>query len=569
MTNPTAKLSPPLNASTLQSTFPKETVQRAQALSCTLPQANKPSCSGAVFLGVFFDGTGNNLEADLTAHKHSNVVRLWLAHRDNETEGSDSKSFYRKEYIAGVGTKFPQAGETESTGWKALLGKSSAYGGEARIYWGLIQSINVMHRYVSKNNDPLITNRVASEICQGEHLETFGMPELNKYVQKLEVFLKSNKPTVTMLTISVFGFSRGAAQARAFCNMFFKLCKPSGKQHTLAGVPVRINFLGIFDTVASTGIIGADIITPTGHQGWAKNNLRIHPAIEKCVHYVAAHELRACFPLDSVRYQGQYPGNCSETVYPGTHSDVGGGYNPGKQGRSPLPSDKNQYDFLALVPCIHMYKEAFQAGVPLRELKDMKPDELRNFTPTPQVIAAYNAYIAAEKVSGSTEEILAHCSHRYRHYRYRKLDTFVSEAVAHGAPHGGKDDDAAFLKLTNDHFKKQCDNFKRKYANDVRLAKKDDEFDFANAVKNQQKGVKATEHESNLRQHLNHDFIKEDLELWEAMHRVGETPHTIIDFFDKFLHDSMAGFAQDKVDEYAYNGRGYMRLRDVFDTGGE
>jgi hypothetical protein len=83
-------------------------------------------------------------------------------------------------------------------------------------------------------------------------------------------------------------------------------------------------------------------------------------------------------------------------------------------------------------------------------------------------------------------------------------------------------------------------------------------------------GVKTeTKHTPTTNDHLQHDFIKEDLELWEAMHRVGETPHAVIEFFDKYLHDSMAGFAQDGVDEYASNGRGYMRLRDVFDTGGE
>jgi hypothetical protein len=38
-------------------------------------------------------------------------------------------------------------------------------------------------------------------------------------------------------------------------------------------------------------------------QAWAKR-LRGHPSIKKCVHYVASHEVRAAFPLDSVQYQG-------------------------------------------------------------------------------------------------------------------------------------------------------------------------------------------------------------------------------------------------------------------------
>jgi hypothetical protein len=563
MTNPAAKLAPPLTSDALLNSTPKEAVQRAMTLTCTLPKGNKPSCSGAVFLGLFFDGTGNNRDADLPEHKQSNVVRLWMTHRDSDLDGDSSTSYYRKEYIPGVGTPFPIVGETQSTGWKALLGKGAAYGGEARIYWGLIQAINVMHRFVMKD-EPLITDKDAGKMCQGENLESVG--ELLKYVKNLETILNKNKPTVTMLTISVFGFSRGAAEARAFCNAFYKLCVAKGKQYTLAGVPVRINFLGIFDTVASVGVIGADIITPTGHQSWAKGSLRVHPAIEKCVHYVAAHEVRACFPLDTVRYRGQYPANCTETVYPGTHSDIGGGYRPSSQGRSPLPKENTQYDFLAQIPCIHMYKDAYQAGVPLVPISKMLAKDRRNFTPSAQALDAYNAYLSADTTSGSTEDILAHRMHRYRFYRYRKLDTFVNEAVANGAPHT----DAEFLKLTNEHFKEQCANFKRKYANAAKLAKHEKEVNQGQALVNMRAGVKTeTKHTPTTNDHLQHDFIKEDLELWEAMHRVGETPHAVIEFFDKYLHDSMAGFAQDGVDEYASNGRGYMRLRDVFDTGGE
>ncbi|MDW9256591.1 hypothetical protein C7S16_0831 [Burkholderia thailandensis] len=38
---------------------------------------------------------------------------------------------------------------------------------------------------------------------------------------------------------------------------------------------------------------------------------------------MSAHEVRQAFPLDSVRVDKTYPGNCEEVVYPGVHSDVG------------------------------------------------------------------------------------------------------------------------------------------------------------------------------------------------------------------------------------------------------
>ena len=47
---------------------------------------------------------------------------------------------------------------------------------------------------------------------------------------------------------------------------------------------------------------------------------------------VSGHEQRLCFPLDSVRRaNGKYPPCAIEVVYPGMHSDIGGGYPPGSR----------------------------------------------------------------------------------------------------------------------------------------------------------------------------------------------------------------------------------------------
>nr|WP_237543803.1 DUF2235 domain-containing protein [Pseudomonas syringae] len=55
---------------------------------------------------------------------------------------------------------------------------------------------------------------------------------------------------------------------------------------------------------------------------------------------VAGFEQRSCFPLDSIRNEdGQYPADTYEVVYPGVHSDVGGGYpenDQGKAARAPM-----------------------------------------------------------------------------------------------------------------------------------------------------------------------------------------------------------------------------------------
>ena len=41
-----------------------EARRRMAAMACTLPKNTRPSCSGQMFVGIFFDGTGNNMDND-------------------------------------------------------------------------------------------------------------------------------------------------------------------------------------------------------------------------------------------------------------------------------------------------------------------------------------------------------------------------------------------------------------------------------------------------------------------------------------------------------------------------
>lgn len=76
--------------------------------------------------------------------------------------------------------------------------------------------------------------------------------------------------------------------------------------------------------------------------GWADNAMELpdNGLIKSCVHLVSAHEQRLCFPLDSIcRHDGTYPSYAKEMVYPGMHSDIGGGYPPGDQGKAVANND--------------------------------------------------------------------------------------------------------------------------------------------------------------------------------------------------------------------------------------
>jgi Uncharacterized alpha/beta hydrolase domain (DUF2235) len=348
----------------------KEIMQRQKALSCTVPKDTMPTCSGQVFVGIFFDGTGNNMKIDFELPKpeerrHSNVVKLFLTYPTPQNAPGRYPF-----YIPGVGTPFPEIGDSNNY-IGPNRGSVAAEGGEDRIIWAFTRLLNAPHQFAF-NDAPLIPDALARTIAKNVAgtLEPGAMRRvvLNNWQGKLKTALVDKKPTVLQINLSVFGFSRGSAEARAFVNWLFEVCKQEGGGWTFAGIPIRVQFLGIFDTVASVGLANLyDNGVISGHQSWADNNLEIHPAVEQCVHYVAGHEVRACFPSDSVRVKSFYPGNATEVMYPGAHSDVGGGYAPKALGVSPT-----QNSFMAIIPGVNMYHEARKAGVPLVEWSQLR-----------------------------------------------------------------------------------------------------------------------------------------------------------------------------------------------------
>lgn len=90
-------------------------------------------CSKEIHVGIFFDGTNNNMERDRPLLGHSNIVSLFDAHKD------DRKTCFRY-YIPGVGTPFRQIGETTESD----DGKAFATGGESRIYWAMLLVYNAV-----------------------------------------------------------------------------------------------------------------------------------------------------------------------------------------------------------------------------------------------------------------------------------------------------------------------------------------------------------------------------------------------------------------------------------------
>jgi type VI secretion system secreted protein VgrG len=279
-------------------------------------------------IGMFFDGTGNNKansetvaacyapDANLTEaaeeiQKHcaaygydgngnspdnsygndvSNIVRLYRLYEDRVDE-----------------TLLPEATTTSIAIYVNGIGTTS--GGEDSLY---------------SQATGLGETGVAARVEQSPAL-------IMEQIRRLDE--KNPGMKIDRIEFDVFGFSRGAAAARHFANEVLK-----GEQNVLAkslpaGSPilssnfnwrlktdVTINFIGLFDTVAS--IANPWVLDLNGAN--SRNpfvNLKLpDDCANKVVHLVARDEVRENFALNSL--------GDIDLVLPGVHSDLGGGYLP-------------------------------------------------------------------------------------------------------------------------------------------------------------------------------------------------------------------------------------------------
>lgn len=437
------------------------------ALAALRAQGRPPGCAQRLTVSIFFDGTGNNLDADEPTDEHSNVARLYRAHPIDD----DVSQTYRR-YVPGIGTYFREIGDPGGLPHGLAAG---AYG-QARLDW--------------------------------------AFNELAQLLQKAEARAGNPSNPILEVRLAVFGFSRGAALARAFCRELQQRCQEAGSGHVLragalpgsrivlrGGYPIAVYFLGLFDTVASVGTPvafnnfardrrpgldwrdlfrrrgdspqadlerlafgepGADPApgAADGHAGWA-DGLHIPPLVQRCVHMVAAHEMRNSFPLDSTLRGSAYPPGVQEMVYPGVHSDVGGGYRAGEGGKSAM---------LAQVPLRAMLQAAIEAGVPIYTMENFPSSEQKlDFALDSQGAQAYAELMplwreymrpfAGARSLG--EQVLAHMG---VYWRYR-LSAALQRAQAVPTPQQQAIErhEHAFAE-DRKHLKQQYDQARREYA---------------------------------------------------------------------------------------------------------
>jgi uncharacterized protein (DUF2235 family) len=258
-------------------------------------------CKPDLVIGVFFDGTGNNMMAE-PADRHTNVAKLYLSYQETSTS---------RIYVEGVGTKAVSGSDGQFVQDTSLFGLGMGlgpYGGEARLkeardrVWGALQKYHAEYGQAEKVIvDVFGFSRGAMLARHFVNMVRAGLPDLTQspVSGQSRIFPDLREAETTSAPPSPFAFA------------------PEGQPlYPRLEAEVRVRFLGIFDSVGSFYWPG------NNDEGFINGNLAEGSA-DFVYHPVASDEIRHNFPLTSIA-----PGlsaGFEETLF-GVHSDIGGGY---------------------------------------------------------------------------------------------------------------------------------------------------------------------------------------------------------------------------------------------------
>lgn len=287
-------------------------------------------------LGVFFDGTGNNLSNaalteqcrrqdlnDFDPNTLHAIAQLCESHQYRDTNGD------------GLFDQMPGSSYGNAMSNVALLFRLyEDHAGETLAGTAASASLPV---YI----DGIGTHSGGSDSLRGTATGQGNTGVIARVSQSPEAVMRqldrlmSNNPQLIIESVQfdIFGFSRGAAAARHFAN---EVIKPNGglladtlNQSSPAFATgfdwsdhASINFIGLFDTVAAlVDPMRGDLSAGDSHNPGI--NLYLPPGCaRKVVQLTAQHEQRYLFSLNQVGPTHE------EIALPGVHSDIGGGYPP-------------------------------------------------------------------------------------------------------------------------------------------------------------------------------------------------------------------------------------------------
>lgn len=294
-------------------------------------------------IGVFFDGTGQNAKNDEYKENHGDKSRTNIARLFDAYPQEAGKT--ERIYISGVGTvDMENVDPAMIDEGKDESGLSQALG---------VELTNLLSRQATWLDSKPALKAVLSEDERKQLVKTSALYKWQSLIQQFQAIVveltkSGHYQDITHIQFDVFGFSRGAALARHFVNAVLKgipdYDKPRSGDDELGITPnllgtessdafnpnegyevdsskvVSVRFVGLFDTVGSFYL--------PGNQDNGQFRLSLKPnCAQKVVQLTAHHEYRHNFPLTSLQVgNNPMPTNFYQEVFPGAHSDVGGGY---------------------------------------------------------------------------------------------------------------------------------------------------------------------------------------------------------------------------------------------------
>ncbi|MFJ4067608.1 PAAR domain-containing protein [Pseudomonas sp. NPDC089996] len=281
-----------------------------------------------VRLGLFFDGTGNNL-ANSAATEGCHALNLGMTQSVAEDV---------LKYCAGYG--YDGQGNTPDNsygnGVSNVAHLHDLYPDDSQKQ--LLPGSDEAHLKVYLEGIGTRSGLADSVYSQGTGKGSMGvvarveqMPAL--VMEKLRRFASFNPQVkVRRIEVDLLGFSRGAAAARHCANDLLKGTGSLLAQALPAGSPIltatfawqhrndfALNFIGLFDTVAGIVSLGDGDFSPhNAHNPGLE--LRLAPGMARqVIHLTARDEYRHNFSLTQAEV---------DIELPGCHSDIGGGYLP-------------------------------------------------------------------------------------------------------------------------------------------------------------------------------------------------------------------------------------------------
>lgn len=475
----------------------------------------------------------------------------------------------------GVGTPFRAVGDKNETGLLPVAYSDDNQAGEAvgafgdeRVLWAMLQTVNLLME------QPLQAKEIQS-LCdrfQKVNIEKNMIEGMKAYFSNyIRPKLNRRLPKITKLRLYVFGFSRGATAARSFCqrmqNWFPGNKIPAGGKNSGDFIEIEYVFLGIFDTVSSVGTAHAAAIRPgaTGHNSWGDLDL-MYPKVKKCVHMVAAHEVRGCFPLTSAAAIS----NSEEIVYPGVHSDIGGGYSPYEQGKSTGGNGDNAK--LSQIPLADMYRKALLAGVPFLLPNEWQSNKTatRAMSVDTGLIKDFNNYIISTKATTAPLVALLLYHHNLYIQWWRKRERNFMEVIMPKISHPKNTtkvrdmldlaDGYRGLKYELDFFARSEKDGRAKLAKErVSLMAPLLPYSRTTAY------GKTTEIKGEKPSVFDWDWARnEKFKEWQSMKQSWNSTlplqDSIIKLFDDYVHDSKAWFRVETVESWGYLRRRFIIL---------